>query len=215
MTEIQRAEALRQVAHDLKNPLTAVRVLAEMLLDDAGPTMSGDLIDIVEAVDVAAVTADGLSDLARLECGDEPTYAPDIVDLGEIAGEIVSRAAFARVCLRGSQFQGSARADDHAIERTLNGVMLNGRRMLKPHDMLTVSVIGSCIEVFHPGVCIDAESKEALMNIYGGPTLKARRVRASALGLGYAREVLEAIGGCMEFEDHEGGMLVRLSFTPV
>ncbi|MCB9675744.1 MAG: HAMP domain-containing histidine kinase [Alphaproteobacteria bacterium] len=213
MSDIQRSEALRQVAHDLKNPLTAVRVLAEMLLDEAGPTLAGDLTDIVEAVDVAAVTAEGLSDLARLEAGDEPTYAPDTVDLGDIVRDVASRAAFSRAVqvLEGS---GEARADDSAIMRALNGVLLNGRRMLKPPKKLVIRVDGPMIEVFHPEVELDADSRDALLSLYGGPVLKARRVRAAALGLGYAREVTEAIGGTFELEMRDDGMRVRMVFTP-
>ncbi|MEZ4318657.1 MAG: histidine kinase dimerization/phospho-acceptor domain-containing protein [Myxococcota bacterium] len=214
MSDIMRSEALRQIAHDLKNPLTAVRVLAEMLLDDASPTLAADLTDIVEAVDVAAVTAEGLADLARLEAGDEPTYAPDVVDLVEVTRDVVARAAFTRVAKVVEPARGSARADESAIVRVLNGVLLNGRRMLKPREVLLVRVGGPLIEVFHPGVHLDTDARDALLTLYGGPMLKARRVRASALGLGYAREALEGIGGHLTVGDADDGLYVRLAFTP-
>ena len=73
---------------------------------------------------------------------------------------------------------------------------------------------GPMIEVFHPEVELDADSRDALLSLYGGPVLKARRVRAAALGLGYAREVTEAIGGTFELEMRDDGMRVRMVFTP-
>jgi signal transduction histidine kinase len=213
VSDIQRSEALRQIAHDLKNPLTAVRVLTEMLLDDAEGTLRNDLVDVVEAVDIATVTAEGLADLARLESGDEPTYAPDTIALEEVVREVCSRAAFARVVVLEGAMEGRARADESAVARAFNGVLLNGRRMLRPRDAMRVSVEGAVIAVRHPHVVLDADSRDALLRLYGSPVLKARRVRCAALGLGYAREVVEAIGGRLTLHDADGDLVVRIQLT--
>ncbi len=214
MSDIQRSEALRHLAHDLKNPLTAVRVLTEMLLDEAEGTLQRDLVDIVEAVDIATVTAEGLADLARLEAGDEPTYAPDTIALGEVVREVAQRAAFARIVQFAEPLSGSARADESAVARAINGVLLNGRRMLRARDALQVSVRGPFVEVLHPNVALDTDARDALLRLYGGPELKARRVRSAALGLGYAREVIEAIGGQLTLHDRNGDLVVRIELTP-
>lgn len=208
-TDLERADVLRLVAHDIKNPLTAVRVLAEMLLEDAPPSLRADLADVVEAVDLAAATTDALADLGRLEAGDEPTWVPDVVDLGAVVREVAERAAFVGIVTLGP-CAGFVRADEAALERVITAVLLNGRRMLGPDERLRLDVRGDRVEVFHPRVHFDEAARAALLDLYGGPRLKTRRIRAAALGLGYARHVLQALGGTVELEARPDGLLVRL-----
>lgn len=211
-SDIVRSELLRQVAHDLKNPLTAARVLAEMLMDEVQPGLTRDLEDIVEAIDMAAVTAEGLADLARYEVGDEPTYAPEVVDLMPLVAEVVERKSFSRVTSIAPGSSGSARADEDALLRALTAVLLNGRRMLKPNGRLCVTVAAEVIEVLHTGVHVSTDARDALLRVYGGTELKALRVRSAALGLGYPREVVFNVGGSLELDQRDDGLVAVIRF---
>lgn len=213
-TDLDRADVLRLLAHDIKNPLTTVRVLAEMLLEDADPTARRDLADIVEAVDLAAVTADALADLGRLEAGDEPTWVPDEIDLAEVVREVADRDAFASVTSVDPESAGRARADEGAASRVMVALLLNGRRMIGPDARLQVRVRDHVVHVEHPGVSLGQDDCSALLSLYGGARLKARRVRAAALGLGYVGHVIEGIGGSVEVASGPRGLDVRVTFLP-
>lgn len=209
----ERAEVLRLLAHDLKNPLTAVRVLAEMLLEDLPSEHHRDLNDLLEAVDRATVTAEGLSDLGRIEGGEEPTSSPDPFDLRELVDEVVDRPAFSTVVHLVPGAPVPVRSDAAAVERALIAVLLNGVRMIAPDACLSVGVADGVISVQHPGVPLADEDRDALFALYGGIRMKARRVRAAALGLGAARATIDAIGGSLTLNAGPDGMIARIDLV--
>jgi signal transduction histidine kinase len=212
-TDAERGEVLRLAAHDLKNPLTAVRVLAEMLLEDVPAAHRADLVDLMEAVDLAAILADSLSDLGRVESGEEALRASSTCDLGAVIAEVAGRPAFAPGVTFRPEPASTVRGDGPGVERLLASVLLNGRRMLGPTDRLHVQVSGAVVEVRHPGLVLAADDRLALLDLYGGARLKVRRVRAAALGLGYARHALDAIGGRVALEARPDGLIARLEFV--
>ena len=91
-----RSDCLRLVAHDLNNPLTAIRILAEMLRDEIPDSeMRQDMIDILEAADLAGALMDSMASLVRLEGRDEDfTWFP--IDLVEVLRRVVDRPALRR-----------------------------------------------------------------------------------------------------------------------
>ena len=75
-TKTARAHALRLFGHDLKNPLTAVRVLAEMLAEDTtDPAVRQDLHDILEATDMAVALVDGMGAVMRVEADEDGDHS--------------------------------------------------------------------------------------------------------------------------------------------
>lgn len=213
--EILRADVLRHFAHDLKNPLTAVCVLAEMLREDLGGQAREDMDDVIEALDLCTAMAEGLSDLARVEAGAEPTYEFEMHSLTELVERVCSRAGMVKHVERVPSPAVFARMDVGAGQRALTAVLLNARRML-PMARVRVRVLEpATVEVEHPGVRLEPVDAADLVRPYGAARLRDRRVRASALGLAYARSTLEGLGGSLEVLPEESALWVRLSFLRV
>lgn len=84
------ARLVRKFAHDLNNPLTAVRLLSEMLLSDVDdPTAKQDLQDILEAADVSSALVENLSGFVKAPHLESGATTP--VDLRALAQEVLNR----------------------------------------------------------------------------------------------------------------------------
>src|SRR5690606_25946659 len=88
--DARRASCLRLLVHDLNNPLTAIRILAEMLGEEAEGEARRDLQDVLEAADLATALVDGLSAVTHLEdgAGDEDLTWTHL-DLASIVRQVV------------------------------------------------------------------------------------------------------------------------------
>lgn len=212
--EIERADVLRHFAHDLKNPLTAVRVLVEMMVEEVEGQAREDLEDVIEAVDLCAAMAEGLSDLARVEAGAEPTYEIEVQDLTAIVRAVVERAGMRKYVRLGAMPVVRARVDPPAARRALTAVLLNARRMM-PADPVELSMFEDArIEILHPDLDLAPADAADLLHPYGAARLRDRRIRASALGLAYARTTMEWLGGSLDVVPEDAGLRVGLRFLP-
>lgn len=212
--EIERADVLRHFAHDLKNPLTAVRVLIEMMVEEVDGQAREDLEDVIEAVDLCAAMAEGLSDLARVEAGAEPTYEIEIQDLTAVVNAVAERAGMRKYVRMTALPSVGARVDPAAAKRALTAVLLNARRMLPAASVELALFEDARIEVLHPGLELRPADCADLLHPYGASRLRDRRLGASALGLFYARMTLEWLGGSLDVVPAPEGLRVVMRFMP-
>jgi signal transduction histidine kinase len=115
-------ELARQVAHELKNPLTPMRFAIQRLARQAAPE-TRDLIEILDAESARIERmARDFSDLGRLPEG--PT-AP--VDLGELLEELARGGAPDGVQVRVERASGPLRVTGHyePLRRALHNLLLN------------------------------------------------------------------------------------------
>lgn len=213
-----RSDCLRLVAHDLNNPLTAIRILAEMLRDEISDSeMRQDMVDILEAADLAGALMDGMSSLVRLEGGDEDyTWYP--VDLGDLLRRAVDRPALRRHVRLELPREMEVSGDRLALHRAFTDVLLNARRLSE--GWLPVTVTATCspeaveVRIRHPGPEIPVAVRERLFEMFGAVALRESRIPVSAVGLVHARAVIDGHQGSIGFVDcPEGGMdlVIRLS----
>lgn len=212
-----RSDCLRLVAHDLNNPLTAIRILAEMLRDEITDSeMRQDMVDILEAADLAGALMDGMSSLVRLEGGNEDyTWFP--FDLADLLRRAVDRPALRRHVRLDLPREIEMGGDRLALHRAFTDMLLNARRLSEGWLPLTVSA--SCgeeiveVRIRHPGPAIPVPSRERLFALFGAVELRENRIPVSAVGLVHARSVIDGHEGSLVFEDSaEGGMdlVIRL-----
>jgi two-component system sensor histidine kinase KdpD len=177
--------------------------------------MSQDMIDILEAADLAGALMDGMASLVRLEGRDEEfTWFP--IDLVEVLRRVVDRPALRRHVRLDLPNEIQLAGDRQALHRALTDVLINARRLSDASLPVTVSAkigVGTVeIRVRHPGPPIPDAVRERLFEMYGAVSLREDRIPVSAAGLVYARSVIDGHGGAIGFEDYEGGMdlVVRL-----
>lgn len=216
-TDELRADCLRLLAHDLNNPLTAIRILAEMLRDEAPDAeMRQDIIDILEAADLAGALMDGLSSMVRLEGRDEEfTWFP--IDLVELLRQSVDRPALRRHVRLDLPREIQMGGDRTALQRAFTDILVNARRLVDGRLSIPVTAreVGPKVEVrvHHPGPGVPAALRPRLLELYGAVELRQNRIPVTAAGLVYARSVIDAHGGTLTFEDPGDGpmdLVVRL-----
>jgi signal transduction histidine kinase len=215
-TDELRSDCLRLLAHDLNNPLTAIRILAEMLRDEVPDgEMRQDVIDILEAADLAGALMDGLSSMVRLE-GREDEYTWFPIDLVDVLRRAVDRPALRRHVELDTPRELQLGGDRMAILRAMTDILVNARRLVDSSSKIVVSArehdAQVVVTVHHPGQGVPAALRDRLFELFGAVELRQSRIPVAAAGLVYAKTIVEAHGGTISFADRPGGMdlVVRL-----
>lgn len=214
--DARRASCLRLLVHDLNNPLTAIRILAEMLGEEAEGEARRDLQDVLEAADLATALVDGLSAVTHLEdgAGDEDLTWTHL-DLASIVRQVVDRPAFRHRVELVLPSELPTHGDARALQRAITDILVNARALTE--NDATIRVVGRegrhVVElgVVHPPPVVPPDLRPLLLQPYGTVELRrSRRIPASAMGLAYAAQVAERHDGTVDFGDVEDGMTVLL-----
>ena len=225
----REAEALRRnliawTSHDLRTPLTAIRVRVEALHDG--------LVDDPEEVqrylsamrsDVVALNGllDDLFELAQLDAGG-PTPARTPQAPADLVAEAVERfrplAEQRGIALRGEAGTDVAvAAQAGKIERVLGNLVANALRHTPPGGHVAVLAqdaadgVRFSVEDSGPGFSA-ADLAYAFEQFYRGEEARSRATGGAGLGLAIARGIVQAHGGRIWAENRdEGG--ARVSFV--
>lgn len=212
--EAERASALReaarQVAHELKNPLTPIRFAVERLRRDAPAALQ-------ETVEVLSVEATRLEEMARsfAQFGRLPEGPLAPLDLGELARYTARSSVPSHVPLDVKVAADVPLIPGHheALARALSNVMLNAVEACRDAGSISVSVrrVGdddrSAVElaVTDTGCGIPPERLARIWEPY--VTYKAG---GTGLGLAIARQTVLAHGGRVVAESEAGqGTTIR------
>jgi two-component system sensor histidine kinase KdpD len=215
-TDERRSDSLRLFAHDLNSPLTAIQLLAGTLRDEIlDPAQRRDIIDILEAADMAGALMDGMASLVRLEGLDEDfTWFP--LDVVEILREAIDRPALRRWVKLDLPREIPLSGDRMALERAFTDMLVNALRLVERRSVTVTAGEHDghvLIRIHHPGPGIPEDLRLRLFELYGALELRQNRIPVSAAGLVYARMVIDQHGGSLAFEDGEDGglnLVVRL-----
>ncbi|MBN2491387.1 MAG: HAMP domain-containing histidine kinase [Planctomycetes bacterium] len=204
-----REELLANVTHELKTPVTSIRMFAEMLardpLDEARTRLFGKLLR-GESLRLAGLIENVL-DFARLErAGRELEREP--VDVGELVRQVAEAFRF-RAEEQGVEFRaegGDAGADlasiTHApsVERILLNLLDNALKYRRPRsaaielrarrveDRLEVAVVDN-------GPGIPAAEQERIFEPFYRVQYDDYAIRGAGLGLAIARRLARQLGG--------------------
>ncbi|MEO8622999.1 MAG: HAMP domain-containing sensor histidine kinase [bacterium] len=216
--EAERATALResarQVAHELKNPLTPIRFAIARLRREA-PESLGETIDVLEA------ESKRLEDMAKsfAQFGRLPDGPRAPVDLGELARSVARNAVPADRPLVVDVADDVPMVPGHvdALGRALTNVLLNAVEASGPESPITLNV--QCtrragrpmveVAVHDLGAGIPASRLERIWEPY-----VTHKAGGTGLGLAIVRQTLLAHDGAVEVESVPGqGTTMRL-FLP-
>ncbi len=221
VTERERVEAMRRdfvsnVSHELKSPLGALSVLAEVLADaDDAVTRKRLAARVQDEAGRMSDLVKDLLDLSRVE-SEEPDTAP--VDVPEVVGEAVRRVgvladasgvalraelpaeALVVVADRGQLVTAVANLVDNAVAHSIPGG--DGAEVVVRATRSGDDVV---IEVEDHGVGIPPDEHDRIFErFYRVDRGRARKHGGTGLGLAIVRHVALSHGGTVEVESASG-----------
>ena len=192
-------ETARQVAHELKNPLTPIRFAVERLRRDAPP-------ELAETVEVLAIEARRLETMARsfAQFGRLPDGTASDVDMGELARYAARATVPQDVAVEVNVEDGVPMVRGHhdALARALSNVLINAVDACRSAEQGSIAVRvgrtevngtpGVEIVVRDSGCGIPAERLDRIWEPY-----VTHKAGGTGLGLAIARQTIVAHEGAV------------------
>ena len=184
--DAERARTIAAVGHDLRTPITSLRIRAEMLDDDTREAM-------VRTLDEMRVMADGLLAWGRNEA--EPEDAAT-VDLARLLKEICDDPGDGKVTYEGPETL-TITGRPVALSRAFGNVVFNARRYADTARVsLTAGPRQAVVEIVDDGPGIPGERLEAVFEPFMRlDESRSEETGGAGLGLSIARTILRAHGG--------------------
>jgi signal transduction histidine kinase len=221
--ERMRRELIAAVSHDLRTPITSLRLLTDAIADDVvdDATRRSYLAQMSTHINALSALIDDLFELSRLEAG-EIAWSLEQVRLDQLVGETVEAmrvqadARKVRVLTELPADLMPAQGDPEKLQRVLFNLIQNAIRHTPADGSVVVRAAGVGdeveIEVADTGGGIAADDRDRVFEPFfrGGP--QAARPRGGAgLGLAISRAIVEAHGGRIWLADAPAGTSVRFS----
>jgi two-component system, NtrC family, sensor histidine kinase GlrK len=220
--EEQKNRFLRQVSHELKTPLTALREGAELLSEEVGGKLTAEQREIAEilrhnSVELQKLIEDllsfGASQFRKVTVDLEPVEIRRIVERVAIDQRLAARA-------RGITLDAAAEdvmlpADPEKLRVVLDNLVSNAIKFSPEGGRIQVAarVDGDSLEIDvidrGPGIPL-AERARIFDPFYQGRHAGAGPVRGTGIGLSVVKEYIFAHGGSVEVVDSAQGAHLRI-----
>jgi signal transduction histidine kinase len=205
---------LAAVAHDLRNPLSALKMSANILATDR--TLSPDTVSNFASIINRQVHAldrmvGDLLDTSRIEAGHLELRITD-VDLRNVA-----RDAFDLFKLAAEEHQLAinlpdsptmVRCDPVRIQQVLNNLISNAIKYSAPQTKIELKLLGDeqrvCVEVSDEGVGISPDELPYIFEPFRRTKTSKDEVPGVGLGLSVAQRIVRAHGGRISVESQVG-----------
>jgi signal transduction histidine kinase len=213
-------EVTDDVAHDLRTPLSRLRVRLELaLLGGAGGSGQTEAIrSAIEEADDLLATFNALLSIAELESGTRRDES-EVLDLSEVArsaaelyepvaeekGFVISLATELGVRVRGSR---------HLLSQALANLLDNALKYADGGEIQIRVLHGegrAALEVTDRGQGIPEAERETVFNRFVRLE-RSRSTPGNGLGLSLVRAVMRRHRGTVELADNQPGLRVRLEF---
>jgi signal transduction histidine kinase len=222
-TERARRDLVMAVSHDLRTPLTSLRLLGQAIEDEVVDerTRTQYLATMATHIEALGVLIDDLFELSRLEAGDiEWTMERIRVDrfVRESVGamRVNGDASGVTVLAEVPEEDWRIRANPERLQRVLFNLIQNAIRHTPADGSVTVRAEpgdGAVeFEVADTGIGIEPAERERVFEpFFRGGEDEARETDGSGLGLAIARGIVEAHGGRIWLAPSRIGTRVRFS----
>ena len=208
-------EVARRVAHEIKNPLTSMRIAVDQL----GRTVVRSESRTVTAIDVLSSETDRLERLARefADFGRLPEGPPSEIDMVELLDELARTAVPPGVSVRLTANGGRRTVMGHyePLRRAFANLYRNASEAMQGMGALDVTVTGDGaglgVTIADHGPGIPADLRQRIFE----PYFTTKR-DGTGLGLALVRVTLEAHRGTIAVsETPGGGATFAIVFPPV
>ena len=212
--ETERTVVLASISHDLRTPLTALRVALESVRDGVSPDPDRYLASMQRDLDAVDDLVDDLFLLGRLESGRyetvrEPVSLSELIDDAvEALGPLARRNDVEIRWSPTGPFQVAGNAS--GLSRVVRNLLDNGIRHAPPGSAVAVDVRGDAgsvvVRVLDEGPGFPEPFREqAFERFTRADESRSRRTGSAGLGLAIARGVVQAHGGRIWAEPGPGG----------
>ncbi len=195
-------EVTRTLSHEIKNPLSAIRIQTGLLKKTLPGAHHRDLAIIEEEIGRLSVLTDRIGDFLR-----DPRGSPELLDLGEFARNLLRRYPQRAVLRDSEEAEIWVRFDRERLRSVLENLIGNALESTEEKG------IGEPVEVQVAAGRSRAEL--AVMDRGGGIPREARerifepfytsKTKGSGIGLSIVRRFVEAAGGTLSYADRKGG----------
>ena len=208
-----RTDFVANISHELKTPVGAIAVLAEMLADEPDATVINTLSSrVVDESHRAARTIDDLLELSRIESSHS---LDDAVDLAAVVAEAVARGRMVadgrRVEVESIEAPESVwiRADRPQLSSAIGNLVENGVKYSDDGGLVQVRIRRNErwveVTVDDHGVGIPAADLDRVFErFYRVDKARARETGGTGLGLAIVRHVASNHGGVVSVQSQEG-----------
>jgi signal transduction histidine kinase len=221
--EAARSELLAAISHDVRTPITSLRLLSEAIDDQLvdEPTRREYVTRIGVHVRALGALIDDLFELSRLEVG-EIDWTMERVPLQELVLETVdamrvhAEAGAVSMSAELDPDLEAAHANPEQIQRVLFNLIQNAIRHTPADGSVTVRALAARdaveVEVRDTGEGIPVVERERVFEAFvQGADRMARSDGSAGLGLAISRAIVEAHGGRIWIDDANFGTSVRFS----
>jgi two-component system sensor histidine kinase BaeS len=207
--EDQRRRMVDDVAHELRTPLSNIRIWLEAAQDDLAATDAQLVAMLHEEALLLQHIIDDLGDLAAADAG-TLRIDPEPTDLREVLAQVVDShrgsANTARVRLElAVTGDPVVPADRVRLRQVVGNLVSNAIRYTPPGGSVTVGATGTTITVRDTGTGIGPEDLPKVFDrFWRADPSRSRVTGGSGLGLAIARQLTEAHGGTIEVRSAPG-----------
>ena len=224
--ESMRRDFVSNVSHELRSPLTAIKIMTETLQGGADEAASREFLDnIGRETDRMIALVEDLLDLARLDSG-KLELRFDTVDLSALVRDAVSSQA-SRAARLGIRLDAIApnstvaiAGDRDKLMQVVINLLDNAMRNTPQGGSVTARAAaagdGIAIEVEDTGTGIPSDALgHVFERFYVVDRSRAKSKGGTGLGLAIVKHIVEAHGGSVEARSELGrGSLFRCRFEP-
>ncbi len=204
-------EMAKQVAHEIKNPLTPMKLSVQQLLRsyDAQDPKSEEKLkrvanSIIEQIDALTKIANEFSNFAKMPVPSEQEL--DIISIIRSAKQVYLEEGKVTIKVVSKLEEALIRADKNQMLRVFNNLFKNAIQATPDDRKVEIFVVVSRvnqkiqIDIIDNGIGIDEEKKSKIFVPYF--TTKST---GTGLGLAMVRQIIENHHGTIDFESNEAG----------
>ncbi|MCE5393020.1 MAG: HAMP domain-containing protein [Acidithiobacillus sp.] len=214
--EATKIHFLRQLSHELKTPLTAIREGSELLQEDLGAGLAAEQVEIVHIVRDNSLRLQRLiEDLLRFSVAEGPVSAGMLqtIPLHEVLEELVISY---KPVLRSKGLRLENQLQELWVKghreriRTIFDNLLSNAVKFSPQNGTIRTILSrdgdfAIIDVIDAGPGVAPEEREKIFDIlYRGSAADSGKIEGSGLGLAITKEYVISYGGTLEILTTEG-----------